>query len=138
MGLVNGYEFSFNDATVEMLGRVLEGCSGFANTSAKVKENMIGRGGKIVSRVRGSESYEASLTVYAKEVFGIEDALPPNKDLTDIKPFPVTITYINEEGLLRSYLWEDAEFTQLALNPTADSPGITIELPLIISGIKRI
>lgn len=138
--LINGKAYSWNDISVNILGRTLEGNMSVKYASTQEKENVYGRGKKPVSRSKGKEECEASLTVSMKEYMAIKSAVGPFKKLTDIKPFPVNIVYIDEDGENRpiNVTLLKCEFTGVSIEVKTGDGSIEIELPLIIADIIEV
>lgn len=133
--LVNGVGYSWVDISVNILGRTLEGIVSLNSAYSRLKENTKGRGKKAVERVRGSEDFVCSMGVTKKESAAIQNSLPPGTKLTDIKPFPIIITTVNDENLPIVESWVMCEFTGKTSNYESSQLGLVDELELIVGDI---
>lgn len=134
--LINGQSYGWSSISVKFLGRLVEGITAISYTTTREKTNNNGRGGVPVSRGRGSKTYEASMTLEMKEVRAIIASLPKGKDLTDIAPFEVVVSYIDAANLLVQDTLHNFEFTTHPQTAAEGDASILIELPGIISGIS--
>lgn len=94
--LVNGTRHTWASIRMNILGRTVDGVVAIKYSDKTNKTNNYGAGNKPVSRGKGNYEAEASITLYAYEVVAIQRALGPNKNLADILPFDVPVTYLAE------------------------------------------
>jgi hypothetical protein len=134
--LINGQGYDFASIKLTMLGTpVVAGFKGISYTTNQEKVNSNGVGGEPVERTRGNVSYEGSVSLTLKEVKAIR-AAAGNLPLTKIPAFSIAVSYANGVDPVTVDTLLFCEFTS---DPTSSSQGdteITIELPLIIGGIR--
>lgn len=134
--LINGQGYDFASVKITMLGNPLvAGLKGINYTTNREKVNSNGVGGEPVERTRGNKTYEGSVSLTLKEVKGIR-AAAGNLPLTDIPAFSIAVTYANGVDAPTVDMLLFCEFTS---DPTSTNQGdteITVELPLIIGGIR--
>ncbi len=133
--LINGDGYSSADVSCNLLGRTIEGLRAINFSTSQVKEDTPGRGGESVERIRGNKSRSGSIRVTAKEAAAIKRSLPPNKDITDVAPFPIVLTIVNESNVPVIYTLNYAEFTGDGFQMDAGTAGMEEEFPLIIGSI---
>lgn len=93
--MVNGRQFSWEEVSVVINGKLLEGIQGIDYTTKRDHFNIKGRGAENNSTARGQKDYSGKLTILQSEVEALQLALPPGKDLTDIE-FDTTVGYVPE------------------------------------------
>lgn len=133
--LINGSSYSWADIVFNLLGRDVEGISSITYEDTQVKSNNPGRGKFPVSRGQGPYEATASITLSKKEVQAIQNALPPGKRLQDIKRFPITVSYLNDDNQSIVHILNNAEFTNNKRETSTGDGEINVELELIISHI---
>lgn len=104
--------FTFKDISVIIQNNLIVEFSEISYKKIKPKQNNTGRGGRVVSRGRGGESFEFSCSMAMREVMKIRNAMPSGKDETDLAPFDVPVTYTNDDGQVVTDLIKDLEFTE--------------------------
>lgn len=132
--LINGRSYGWSSISVNIGGRIIEGITAISYNGRQNKTNNNGRGGKPVSRGRGSKEYEASITLEMKEVANILAGIP-GKELTDIAPFPIIVSYQDDANVIVNHTLHNVEFLEHPQTAAEGDTSINVELPLIISGI---
>lgn len=133
--LINGISYGWADAKVTVLGREVIGITALDWDKKHDKTNNYGAGDEPISRGRGKKEYESSMTLEYKEVIGILDALEEGEDLTDIAPFEIAVSFLNESNKTVNLTINDVEFKSSGLGMKTGDTSIEIELELIIGGI---
>ena len=89
------FEIGWEDVTLIMLGRIVDGFRGFKYKVSKTKANIHGRGKEPIARSKGRKEYEGSIKLLFREVMALEKAAlsQGGTDLTDLQPFDITIVY---------------------------------------------
>lgn len=136
MALVNGQGYSFTDIRIAMLGNLnIAGIKAVSYDTTRQKQNSHGAQGEPVERTRSQKNYTGSITLTLKEVMRIREAAG-KQSLTEIPPFPITVSYANGADPTITDILEYCEFLG---NPTTSSNGdteIPVELQLVIGGIR--
>jgi hypothetical protein len=134
---INGQVPSWADVSVTLLTREVEGITAVDYEDGVTVKPVRGRGIKRVGRVKGMYEATASLTLLMTEVEAINQSLPAGSSIYDIKPFDVTVCYINEDYLLITHVLKDCTFTkQGRSSKTGDVSAIEVKLPLDVSEIN--
>lgn len=136
--VINGNEYSWADVLVT-IGRAalpVDGVVAVSYTTKKDKKNIYGRGDRPIARGTGNREYEGSITLLQSEVQALLNAAGPGRDLTDIAPFNIAVTYMDNEGNLVYHQLEYVEFTEFKHELKSGDTHQEIELPLIIGNIK--
>ncbi|KXX70780.1 hypothetical protein [Flammeovirga sp. SJP92] len=96
---INGKAYDSSDVNVAILGRpIIEVTEVSYNSEREHQLNYRLGSGKPSSYSEGKYSYSASITLLMSEVVGIENAMGGDKDITKIKPFPITVAYLNDDN----------------------------------------
>jgi len=133
--LINGKAYEFTDIKVRLLGRSVRGVTAINYHTDRSKENNYGDSKKPVSRTRGTESYDASISLEMAEVAAIEAALGQGQKLTDIPPFPITVVYSPDGQRVVTDVLYQVEFTSHRRQSSQGDGRIVLEFPLIVADI---
>lgn len=132
--LVNGVAYSWVNITFPLFGRIVEGITAISYKKKQEKVNNYGRGKKAVSRGRGKEEYEASITIEMKEAEWIKTQA--NGSLLDLKPFDVPVVFSGDGVTLTKHTLIACEVLEAGIEVEQGSTGITVTLPLLPGDIK--
>lgn len=133
--LINGDAHDWSQVDINILGRTVEGVTAISYSSEQDKANNYGRGNKPVSRGRGKKQYTGSITLSEAEINAIENALPPGKDIMDIRPFPIIVSF-NRNGVYTVHRLEACEFMGRGVEMNNDTNDVEYQIGLIIGDIK--
>jgi|SRR5690606_4293183 len=136
MAVINkfGTMQGWNNITVNLFGRDIEGISGVSYTDTESKENVYGAGKYPVGRSRGNYEAEASLTLYKEEADALREASPVR--LQEIAPFDVVVQYADNEGNIKKDILRNCEFTNDGVEVEQSDGSISTEYTLILSHIQ--
>ncbi len=137
MNTINGSEYGWADVNVILPGstRPVENITGIEYDTAREKKNIRGRGSRPVSRARGSKEYTGSVTLLLSEVIAMQAGLPAGKDLTDLAPFPITVSYAQEGGPITTDRLVYCEFTKIPKALKEGDLSSEVKLELVIGEI---
>ncbi len=137
--MFNSENYAHADVAIRFFDGTSLGVQAIKYKVSRAKKNVHTIGADPTGRVRGKKDYEGSVTVTLGELFQIEELLEEDEDITDIKPFLITVSYANQEdGMLRTKKLTYCEFTEAEVSSESSSDDeITVELPLIIGPIKN-
>lgn len=129
-------QYSWDDYTIAYGGRILEGVTGFENTSKQEKEYLYGRGNKPHEILRGNKSNEGRLKIWQSELERmIADA--PQNDVLKLR-FNLTEAFIPKEGGQTVInIYEDMEITEIPRSFNQGDKNMIIELPVMYLDVKR-
>ncbi|AJA67319.1 hypothetical protein MYRA21_0075 [Myroides sp. A21] len=125
----------WNNVTVNLLGRDLEGITQLAYSDKTTKENVRGAGAYPIGRSRGNYEATASITLLKEEVDALQLSIGPGKRIQDIAPFDIPVIYELESGMIRTDILHNCEFTDKSIDVKQGDGTIAVQLPLIISHI---
>lgn len=133
--MINGFEYSWEDISFTMFGKLITGCEGIEYGSSKAHSNIYGRGAEPVAMGRGKKDHRGKLSILQSEFESIQTKLPAGKDLTDVAPFPITVSYAPEGGAVTT---DQLTFCRIASFNKGMKNGdgnMTIDLDLVVGKI---
>jgi hypothetical protein len=132
------FEIGWEDVTLTLFGRIVDGFRGFKYKVSKSKANIHGRGKDPIARAKGKKEYEGSIKLLFREVIALEKAAIQNggADLTDLDPFDITLVYA-ENGLVVTHILNNVEVTEYELGMEQGDDFMEVELPISIGKISR-
>lgn len=92
--LINGKAYDWSSITARILGFNITGITEVNYGLKQKKTDNYGSGDEPDSRGYGNKEYECAFTFNMNEIRKIRAKLTGGKLLTDISPFPVTVSYI--------------------------------------------
>lgn len=125
----------WNNITVNILGRDLEGITEVSYSDETKKEHFNGAGGFPVGRGDGNTEAKASITLYKEEVDGLLKALPSGGRLQDILAFDITVNYEMADGTLQKDRIRNCEFMGNSVEAKNNEGAIVTKFDLLTSHI---
>jgi hypothetical protein len=137
--LINGSVYGWTSLRIQFsnMSLPLIGVTNIQYSATREFENVYAAGDQPVARSSGNVTYEASITLFKDEVMLLQKAAPQG-DITLLSPFEIIVSYRSD--ILDKITTETLKNVQFTSNPTSVAQNdkvISVELPLIISGIKR-
>jgi len=124
----------WNNITVNLFGRDVEGITALSYSDSESKENVYGAGKYPVGRSNGNYEAEGSLSLYKEEADALRDASPVR--LTDVAPFDIVVQYADRDGNIRKDILRNCEFMADGVEVEQGDGSITTEYELILSHIE--
>jgi len=126
----------WNNVTINLLGRDVEGISSIKYDDKVAKENVYGAGQYPIGRSQGN--YEASCTInlYKEESDGIQAALPEGVGIHEIPPFDILVEYELSTGKIKRDRIRNCEFTGRGVEIKSGDGTSSFEHELICSHIE--
>lgn len=125
----------WNNITVNMMGRDVEGITAIKYDDKQDKENVYGAGKYPVGRGEGKYEAKASITILKEEIDALQVALIPGKRIQDIAPFDVICQYENADGKILTDRIRNCEFTGRGVEVKQGDGSIALAYDLIVSHI---
>ncbi len=132
--LINGINYSGSNVSVNPFGTPLVGILSIDYSSEQEKTDNYGLGTEPVSRGYGLKKYTASMEVYLDELQAFI-AAAPNKDLMQIPPFDIPVTFSGNGVLFSKHVLRACEFKNNPIGVKSGDTKITVKLDLAIAGI---
>lgn len=133
--LINGRAYSYADIVPTVNGYTPMSCTKISWKVKREKKNNYGLGRNPTSRGYGTKTYEAELEMSLEDVIAIQRTVPSN-DLTDVKPFPIVVSWQPEDGAPVTVTLLYCEFVEFGVDTSNGDTDTKVKLPLIIAGIK--
>ena len=126
----------WNNITVVMLGRELEGITELSYSDNVEMENVYGSGGMPIGRARGNYAAEVSLTLYIEELIALQHSLPPGKRIQDIEPFDIPVLYEYNNYIYKDVI-RNCQFTKKSVEVKQNDKTIAMKFEMITSHIDH-
>lgn len=130
-----GHMAGWNNVTVNLLGRDLEGITELAYSDETEKENAYGAGNMPIGRGVGNYSAKASVTLYKEEITALQLSLGPKKRLQDIAPFDIIVQY-EYNGFMCIDRIRNCEFHGAGMEVKQNDKTIGNKFDLIVSHVE--
>jgi len=124
----------WNNITMHMLGRDVEGITEIEYDDSVTKENEYGAGGFPMGQSEGNYEPKASITLYSEELEAIQSALPAGTRIQQIPAFPITVAY-DRNGVVTKDVLQNASFKTVGKAVKQGDGKITHKCELLISHI---
>ncbi|KOY85090.1 hypothetical protein AD998_02020 [bacterium 336/3] len=132
---INGTEYAWEDIDIVLFGRIVVGVTEINYKIKRERKNIYGRGKKPVAYGRSSAEYSGSIGLLQSEIEAIQSSLPRGKNLTDIPPFDVTVSYRYENNTVIDIL-RSCSFTEYEKGMKTGDTNMEIKLPIDIGDIE--
>lgn len=136
--LVNGKYRNYTSIQVDLLGISAEGHVKAINykTEDSIDPVKVLGTKKAVGYTQGDEVNEGSITLTAEFLQKIRSALPKGKNIKDITPFPIAISYVEDNSLQEAHVLYGCKFKADGLGGESGSnDSLGMEIPLFIFDI---
>lgn len=134
--MINGFEYSWEDIQVTMLGKDLTGIFNVDYSTKKEHTNIYGKGAKPVAMGRGKEEFDAKLTVLQSEIEALQANLSKGQKITDIAPFEVVVSYAPEGGQVVTDVIKYCRISEVRKGMNQGDGNMTVDLPLVVGDIE--
>ena len=127
--------YDWNDISIAVGGRIIEGVEDIEYTKKQDKGVLRGRGGKAHKITRGNKDFEGKITLWQSEVEAmIKDA--PNKDLLSLS-FDIIWSFVPDDGgATVTDVLTTCEITEYKKAMKQGDKNMLIELPFIFLDVK--
>lgn len=125
----------WNDITINMLGRDLEGVTELSYNDSQKKENVYGAGKFPIGRSRGNYEAKASITILKEEIDALKLSLGFASTIRDIAPFDIVVQYETDLGVFNKDRIINCEFMGDGVDVKQNDGSIATKYELIVSHI---
>lgn len=108
--LINGTAYSFAQVVVNLLNGDINSVAAINYKRTQEKTNNYGAGDEPVSRGKGVKESEADITFSMNDGVALRNSVP-SKDLLDIPPFDIVVTYRHPDRVVTDIL-KNCEFLE--------------------------
>ncbi len=134
--LINGQRHSWSSIEINLLDRIVTGVTSISYDDTTAKENHYGAGNMPVHRGRGKYEANASITLYNYEVESIQAALPRGQRLSDVPPFDIKVSFLDDTNEIVTHVVRNCEFKSNKRNMNQGDTKIEVSLDMIVSHIE--
>ena len=134
--MINGFEYAWEDINLAIFGKLITNFESIEYTASKQHTNIYGRGADPVAMGRGKKDYAGMLELLQSEVEAIQAKLPAGKDLTDVAPFTITISYAPEGGAVTTDQLTSCRFAEIKKGMKNGDGNMVCQLPLVVGKIN--
>lgn len=125
----------WNNVTLNLLGRDVEGITELEYSDSTEKENIPGAGKFPIGRGEGNYEAKASITLHKEEYDALQAALPGRR-LAEILPFDAVVEYAMSDGKIQKDRLRNVEFTGRGVQVKQGDKSIVYKSELILSHIE--
>lgn len=125
----------WNNVSVVIFGRVLEGITALSYDDSMEKENIYGAGAMPVGRGEGNYQAKCSITLLKEEVDALLLSLGSGGNLVDIPPFDIPVVYTRKNGLVTQDIIRNCEFKGNGVDVKQGDTSIASSHELVVSHI---
>lgn len=134
---INGKYYSWSSIRFTFLGRLVNTVSGIKYEEVDEIKDVKAVGTKKIGYTQDNTTTEGSITLLAETLDDLQRSLPPGKRIQDIAPFDITVSYIDDVGILVTHVLQGVKLTKNSREGSSGSAdAITVEIPLFISDIN--
>lgn len=132
--MINGKKYSWEDTTITLPHGVLIGVQDIDYSDKKEIEAVYGKGSNPVGYSEGNYSAEGKVTLLKDEYYKLNDYAKSQstRGFYGLKPFPITVSYADEEGKTKTDTLPSCKFKERKNNPKQGDRGLTTELGIVI------
>lgn len=124
----------WNDTTVNVFGRDLEGIEAFKYTDSEDIGLAFGAGKYAIGKTRGNYEAQASMTLYYEEVVAIQKQLPAGTRFQDIPDFDVAVVYEHNGSIYKDII-RNCSFKNNGKEGKSGEGKMTMEYELVCTHI---
>jgi len=133
----NSKQFAWANIRIVLFGRVVLGIRSVKYSVKQEKEAVYGMGDKPHSIQSGNKTFEGEIGLLQSELEAIQRAAGTGFDVTDIPPFDIQISYVdNSSGVIISDTIKFAEFTENEKGMSQGDKFMEITLPFVALDVQ--
>jgi hypothetical protein len=131
--MINGKKHSWEDITINLPHGTLVDVKDIDYSDKKEVEAIYGKGSNPTGYGEGNYSAEGKITLLRSEFEKINDyAKSQASAFYRLKPFPITVSFADEEGKTKTDELPSCKFTELKQSPKQGDKEMTVELSFVI------
>lgn len=135
---VNGRYRNYTSIRANVFGRTLVGMTAISYKRVDAIDPVKAVGtSKPIGYTQGDEKFEGSLTLLSEEIDAIQASIrSTGKSLPDIAPFPISVSYVDDNGLQVSHTLIGCKFKENGRGgDSGNNDALSQEIPLYIHDI---
>jgi hypothetical protein len=136
MSTISSKQYSWNDISISIGGRIIEGVDSVEYVVKQEKSVLRGRGDKGHKIIRANKDFDGKITLWQSEVEAmIKDA--PNKDILALNFDIIWAFAPTDGGEIVIDVLSSAEFKEYKKSMKQGDTNMLIELPIIFLDVKN-
>lgn len=133
---INGRYYSYSSIRFNFLGRSVTTVTAIKYEESDEFNDVKAVGSKKIGYTQDNTTVNGSITLLAETLDQLQKTLPGRKRIQDIAPFDITVSYVDDSGLLITHVLERVKLTKNSREGSAGSTdALTVEIPLHIHNI---
>ena len=134
---INGAQYAWEDINVVILGRIINGIEEVKYKVKKDKTAIYGRGKNPIAFGRSKKEYDGSISILQSELEALQASVPSGKDITDLDPFDITISYSYDAnpGIIVVDILRNCSFMEFEKGMKTGDTHMVVNCPLQIGKI---
>lgn len=133
---INGRYYSWSSIRFNFLGRSVTTVQGIKYKEADEFKEVKAVGNKKIGYTQDNTTTDGSITLLAETLENLQRSLPKGKRIQDIAPFDITVSFIDDAGLLVTHVLQRVKLTENSREGKSGSAdAISVEIPLYIHDI---
>lgn len=134
--MINGKRYSWEDITITLPTGVIVGIKDIDYGDKKEFEALYGKGSDPVAYGAGNYSAQGKMKVTREEFDKLNYYAVASRGFYNIRPFPVTVAYSNEDRPVSTDVLKSCKFTERSWKGAEGDKELNVELTfLILDGI---
>lgn len=133
--LINGKQHEWADITINILGVPFITATSIDYSDEQEMKNVQGAGNRVVGRIYGSFTPQATIKILAKEVESLQ-AVAVGGVIQNIPEFNIIVTYTDAAMTPVKHTLRNCRFMKNGRTSSRGDGEIEVELPLIISHVE--
>lgn len=133
---INGHSREWADIQLSIAGGLpMVGITEINYSYTRNIQNIYGAGSEPVSVGYGAKAYDGSITLKMEEVDNLL-AIAPNKDLTQIPSFSISVSWLDTENNIKVDVLKNVKFGNYEVKTKAGDTSTDVNIKLIFAGIE--
>jgi hypothetical protein len=133
--MINGKSYSWEDISCTFPHGVLINYEGIEYSDEKETELQYGKGSMPTGYGSGNYKAEGKVTMQREEYNKLLDyCQKAKKNLYSLPPFPITVSYANEDQAMVTDILKSVKFTKAAASSSQNDKKVTVDLDILIAG----
>jgi len=135
--MINGQLYDWESIKVNVLGLALEGITDIEYDEEGEKNEVYGRGTKPIGYGRGNHKAAGKVTLLLHEYNNLKAAAAAVGGILRIPPFPIVVSYKNDDQPLSIDTLIDCVFTKKSKSASQGDTEVTVDVEFKIMGLIK-
>jgi len=132
--MINGQTYDWESVSATIAGKILDGIKEISYDEEQELEAVYGRGNKPIAYGKGKYKASGKMTLLKPEFDMFEKVSLPAGGLAMVKPFPITVTYRNDDQSLKTDVLKDCLVKKIGRAAKQGDKELTVSVEFEILG----